>query len=119
MYPSFIPLLSRLSRDPEAAWTFWRLLNDLSDALWEMHQDEFRQRFAEEWQDEEWPVPDDSSPDEQWPDPAGQCPEAPTAASAGGDGEALPAGRSSSQPEPDHMSSGDQRVSINDDDIPF
>lgn len=65
MYASFIPLLSRLSRDSESAWSLWRFLSDFSDALWEMHQDDFLQRFSDELQDDPWLAPDDPDPDNQ------------------------------------------------------
>ncbi len=59
MFTAFFPLLSRLRRDPDAAWSLWRFLNDFSDALWEMHQDDFLQRFSDELHDDPWPAPDD------------------------------------------------------------
>jgi hypothetical protein len=68
MLTNFFPLLSRLSRDPDAAWPLWRFLNDFSDALWDTHQVDFRQRFSDELQDDAWTAPADSAPDDQSPD---------------------------------------------------
>ncbi len=73
MFTAFFPLLSRLRSDPDAAWSLWLFLNAFSDALWDMHQDDFLQRFSDELQDDPWPahddhVPDDCAPDDQVPD---------------------------------------------------
>lgn len=125
MITGFFPLLSRLSRDPESAWSLWRFLSDFSDALWEMHQDDFLQRFSETLQDEEWPDPGDPGPEAENPcrkvhpmNPWRQEPQNADEDDDDSDGEGIPVRSSSPRMEPDSVPS-DILLASDDDDVPF